>query len=251
MRVSSIEGGQGEMKMLRRRAFVLLKILVLMGIVAMLDGCMTGNPPIVTRGWSPPPGGPQPARDHERDGYWWMPGAPPEGVGDDENWGNRGVLFQAYEPKRVEEEPVEIVEVTLPEPPITFVEVPEVAPVEVEEVVVREHIVLENAMFDLDKAELKPEGKFRAREAADYLEKYPSDSIIIEGHTCSLGTEEHNLDLGMRRADAVRRYLIEVGIESERMTVVSYGESRPIADNSTEENRQLNRRAIMEIVEGE
>jgi len=240
--------------MSRRQYSVLSEVIALVGIVLMLTGCATGNPPVVTREWSPPLEGPQPVRDRQRDGYWWMPSSPPEGVGDNENWGNRGVLYQSYERERAQEEPEELVEVAeleLPEPPLTFAEVPEVAPVKVEEVVVREHIVLENVLFDLDKAELKPEGKCNVEKVAELLEEYAADRIIVEGHTCSLGTKEHNLNLGMRRADAVRRHLVELGIEPERITVVSYGESRPIADNSTEEDRELNRRVVLEIIEAE
>ena len=142
------------------------------------------------------------------------------------------------------------VEAPVPETPITFATIPELAPVKIEKITVRERIVLENVLFDLDKAELKPEGKSRAAEAAGYLKEYRTDRVVVEGHACALGTEEHNLDLGMRRADAVKRYLVETGIEPERIRAISYGESQPISDNSTEEGRELNRRVVMEIVEG-
>jgi OOP family OmpA-OmpF porin len=175
-----------------------LKVVALIGIMAMLYGCATGNP---------------------------QEAAP--------------------------EEPLETLEVVLPEPEITFAEVPEVAPVGMEEAVVREHIVLQSVLFDLDKAELKPEGRSEVERVAEHLEKYASDKIVVEGHTCSRGTEEYNLDLGMRRADGVRNHLLELGVAPGRITVVSYGESRPRADNSTEDSRRLNRRVVMEIVEAD
>jgi outer membrane protein OmpA-like peptidoglycan-associated protein len=164
--------------------------------------------------------------------------------------GNRPVVTPKWSPPAEGPQPVETVEVVLPEPEIIFAEVPEVAPVE-EEAVAREHIVFESVLFDLDKAELKQTGQSEIARAAAHLEKYASDEIVIEGHTCSRGDEEHNLMLGMRRADAVRRHLVELEIEPERLTVVSYGESRPIADNSMEDNRRLNRRVMMEIVEAD
>jgi len=229
-----------------------LKTVALIGLLIALDGCVTGSSSVETREWAVPLEGTQPVRDAKRDGYWWTPSRPPEGTAEEAVWGNRGTLYQAWERKRapgltvVEAE----VETPVPETPITFAMIPELAPVKIEKVTVRERIVLENVLFDLDKAELKPEGKSRAAEAAGYLKEYRTDRAIIEGHACALGTEEHNLDLGMRRADAVKRYLVETGIEPERIRAISYGESQPISDNSTEEGRELNRRVVMEIVEG-
>jgi OOP family OmpA-OmpF porin len=230
----------------------MLKMVALIGLFVALDGCVTGSPSMETREWSVPLEGTQPVRDAKRDGYWWTPSRPPEGVDRDAVWGNRGTLYQAWERKRppglagVEAE----VEAPAPETPVTFAVIPELAPVKIEKITVRERIVLENVLFDLDKAQLKPEGKSRAAEAAGYLKEYRTDRVVVEGHACALGTEEHNLDLGMRRADAVKRYLVETGIGPERIRTISYGESQPIADNSTEQGRELNRRVVLEIVEG-
>ena len=238
--------------MSRANLMSLLKTVALIGLFVALEGCVTGSRPVETREWSVPLEGTQPVRDAKRDGYWWTPSRPPEGAGEEAIWGNRGTLYQAWERKRppglaaVEAE----VEAPVPEAPITFAMIPELAPVKIEKITVRERIVLENVLFDLDKAELKPEGKSRAAEAAGYLKQYRTDRAIIEGHACALGTEEHNLDLGMRRADAVKRYLVETGIGPERIRTISYGESQPIADNSTEQGRELNRRVVLEIVEG-
>jgi len=135
-------------------------------------------------------------------------------------------------------------------PPIAFPVVPQLAPVSIEKVTVRERIVLDNVLFDLDKAELRPEGKATVGKAAAYLKQYLKDRLVIEGHACALGSEEHNLALGMRRAETVRNYLVAQGIASQRIQTISYGESQPVADNSTEEGRALNRRAVMEIEEG-
>lgn len=228
----------------------LWKTVALVAGLVVLDGCATGNPPVITRDWSVRPEATQPVRDPERDGYWWMPKELAEGVDEEAVWGNRGVLFQAWERKR-QEKPAAVAEVAVPEPPISFAVIPDLAPVKMEKVTVRERIVLRDVLFDLDKADLKPEVKPKVEKAAGYLKEYLADRVIIEGHTCSRGTEEHNLRLGMRRTDAVKRYLVELGVEPERIRTISYGESQPIADNSTEESRRLNRRVVMEIVEGQ
>jgi len=227
----------------------LLKTVALIGLLFVLDGCVTGNPPVATREWAVPREGTQPVRDAKRDGYWWTPSQPPEGADKDTVWGNRGTLYRAWERKRPQE-PAVVAEVPVPEAPITFAMIPELATVKIEKVAVRERIVLENVLFDLDKAELKAEGRSKARKAAGYLSEYSTDRVVVEGHACALGTEEHNLDLGMRRADTVKRYLVESGIKSDRIRTISYGESQPVADNSTEEGRELNRRVVLEIIEG-
>jgi outer membrane protein OmpA-like peptidoglycan-associated protein len=68
-------------------------------------------------------------------------------------------------------------------------------------------------------------------------------NLTIEGHTCSIGTNEYNMALGERRANAVRDYLVSRGIAATRLSTISYGEENPAHDNSREETRRLNRRA--------
>ena len=241
---------KGVVAMSRAYLVSLWKTVALIGLLVVLDGCVTGSPSVETREWAVPQEGTQPVRDAKRDGYWWAPAQPEEGADKDAAWGNRGTLYQAWERKRPQEPAVVVAEPPVPEPPITFAMIPELATVKIEKVAVRERIVLDNVLFDLDKAELKPEGKSKVEKAAGYLKEYRADRVVVEGHACALGTEEHNLDLGMRRADTVKRCLVEIGIESARIRTISYGESQPITDNSTEDGRELNRRVVMEIVEG-
>ena len=73
--------------------------------------------------------------------------------------------------------------------------------------------------------------------------------IEIQGHTDSVGTEEYNFQLGEQRADAVRRYLSSQGIPLHRMSVISYGLTAPIADNSTPEGRAVNRRVTIVVLQ--
>jgi len=73
--------------------------------------------------------------------------------------------------------------------------------------------------------------------------------VEVEGHTDSIGTELYNLGLGQRRAEVVKGYLVlRHQVEANRMTTVSYGESRPIADNRTAEGRALNRRVEFKVL---
>ncbi len=87
------------------------------------------------------------------------------------------------------------------------------------------------------------------KDAAKFLQEYPDVNCQIEGHCCSIGTEEYNMALGQRRADAVRNYLISAfNIDTNRLTTISYGEAKPMYDNSRESTRKLNRRAHFNIL---
>jgi OOP family OmpA-OmpF porin len=114
-------------------------------------------------------------------------------------------------------------------------------------VVKRQIPTFSHVLFEFDKSVLKPEGKAAADEVVAWLKKYPKDTVVIEGHTCSIGTDEYNMGLGQRRADAVMAYLVQAGIDKARVSSVSYGESQPAVANDTSANRKLNRRAIFNI----
>jgi outer membrane protein OmpA-like peptidoglycan-associated protein len=74
------------------------------------------------------------------------------------------------------------------------------------------------------------------------LKEWGDVKVEVAGHTCNIGTDEYNMGLSQRRADAVRNYLISQGIPADRLTAKGYGESQPTADNSTREGRVQNRR---------
>ena len=101
--------------------------------------------------------------------------------------------------------------------------------------------------FDLDRAELKPGASDTLSPVVEFLNDYPEVSVRITGHTCWLRSNEHNLDLSRRRADAVADYLVSQGIDRDRLFVAAEGESQPIDTNLTEEGRQSNRR--VEVVQ--
>jgi outer membrane protein OmpA-like peptidoglycan-associated protein len=112
-----------------------------------------------------------------------------------------------------------------------------------------ERIVLQSVHFEFDKSRLTPLGRQVLDETAQKLQANPALSVEIEGHTDSIGTELYNLGLGKRRAEVVKGYLVlrhQVG--PERMTTLSYGETRPIADNRTDQGRALNRRVEFKVL---
>lgn len=96
--------------------------------------------------------------------------------------------------------------------------------------------------FDFDESKIKPEFASILEGAADALRETGA-SVTIEGHCDERGSDEYNLALGERRANAVRTYLYNLGVPRGQMTTVSYGEARPAVNGSGETAWQLNRRA--------
>lgn len=107
-------------------------------------------------------------------------------------------------------------------------------------------ISLGDVLFDTNKSELKSGGTREVQKLAQFLRENPQRNISIEGFTDSQGSEEYNLSLSERRADAVKTELISNGIDSQRIASKGYGESYPVADNNSSAGRQMNRR--VEIV---
>ncbi len=99
-----------------------------------------------------------------------------------------------------------------------------------------------DVLFSVNSASLKPGSYDELNRVARVLNQYPQTTITIAGHTDSTGSEVYNQKLSERRAEAVKNGLAGMGVNPARMTAIGYGESRPIADNSTEAGRQMNRR---------
>ncbi len=97
-------------------------------------------------------------------------------------------------------------------------------------------------LFDFDKSNVKPQYYEMLHKFIEYV-NYNNYNVVIEGHTDSKGTNEYNMKLGMRRAVSVRDKLLEFGMDPSRIVgVTSKGEEQPVALNSTDEGRALNRR---------
>lgn len=103
-------------------------------------------------------------------------------------------------------------------------------------------LTLEGVNFDSDGATLRPESLAVLGHVAATLKEWGEARLEVAGHTDSTHAEAYNLGLSQRRADAVRAYLIEQGVAAERLTARGYGESSPVADNTTVEGRLKNRR---------
>jgi len=102
-------------------------------------------------------------------------------------------------------------------------------------------------LFGVDSASLKPGAFDEMSRVARVLNQYPQTNITIAGHTDSTGTAEHNQQLSERRAGNVKNALVGEGVKPARMSAIGYGESKPVADNSTAEGRQANRRVTILI----
>jgi len=101
---------------------------------------------------------------------------------------------------------------------------------------------LEDVYFDYDKAELKGEARAALDKDAQWLRRWPSTKIMIEGHCDSRGTNEYNLALGDKRATAARSYLVGLGVPADRIMAVSKGEESPFCTEETESCWSQNRR---------
>ena len=110
-------------------------------------------------------------------------------------------------------------------------------------------IRLRNVFFEFDRADIKPESEVELLEVVRLLRAHPKWKVEVQGHTDSVGTAMYNQQLSQRRAEAVRQFLIQRGIKAERIQARGYGSSRPIAPNTTEEGRALNRRTEILFIE--
>lgn len=160
-----------------------------------------------------------------RSGYWWWPTEAASNADDGELWGNRGIVYHIY--AKAEEKPAVEAKPPVAGPPPAA----------------ERQAVNASFLFDFDKSVLKPEGKTTLDPIIADLKAHPKDSIAISGHTCDIGADAYNMGLGQRRADAVKKYLVDNGIDAGRITTVSFGETKPAVANTDAANRKLNRRA--------
>jgi OOP family OmpA-OmpF porin len=105
-----------------------------------------------------------------------------------------------------------------------------------------------DAFFDFDKYVLKPEGRAKLDDLVSKIKDVNLEVIIAVGHTDWIGTVAYNQKLSVRRAEAVKAYLVSKGIEKNRVYTEGKGKSQPIADNRTAEGRAKNRRVEIEVV---
>jgi OOP family OmpA-OmpF porin len=120
-----------------------------------------------------------------------------------------------------------------------------VAPAPVQEKTITMNL---KVLFDFDKDNVLPREQDELDEFADFMKAHPQTTAVLEGHTDNYGSEAYNNALSLRRAESVRKYMVQkFSIEPSRLTTKGYGFSRPIATNKTDEGRQENRRVVAVI----
>ncbi len=109
-------------------------------------------------------------------------------------------------------------------------------------------ITLNNIFFDTDKYDLKKESYPELNRLVQFIKENPDIKIEISGHTDNVGTSQYNKQLSQKRADAVKKYLVSQGCPADRLISVGYGESKPIASNSTDKGKAQNRRVEFRVI---
>jgi outer membrane protein OmpA-like peptidoglycan-associated protein len=106
-------------------------------------------------------------------------------------------------------------------------------------------------LYDFDSDAVKPDARANLQSLAQSLDKYPDSDLLILGHTDSVGTDEYNKRLSVRRADAAAEYLVGQGVDRSRIATGGLGEEEPIAPNATADGRGRNRRVEVAIYASE
>lgn len=141
-------------------------------------------------------------------------------------------------------QPIQIAGTPLPPPPPP----PPKPPPRVE---VKKHqiVIHEKVQFDFNRATIKPVSDSLLNEVASVIQKHPEiKKIEVQGHASSEGNPAYNMKLSQRRANSVMKYLVKKGVSKDRLTAKGYGDTEPIADNSTEAGREKNRRVQFMIL---
>lgn len=107
-------------------------------------------------------------------------------------------------------------------------------------------VTIGDVLFETGNAQLRAGGMQDVEKLAGFLKRNPQRHVLIEGFTDSVGSESYNVALSERRADAVRRAIVDLGVGRERLRTEGYGEAHPVAGNDSSSGRQMNRR--VEIV---
>lgn len=154
------------------------------------------------------------------------------------------ILMQACKAKKIAQTPAPVTEVVKPtpvaekkEPPVAEVKKEAPAPV-----VAKPNYNFSNVQFEFNSGILRTDSYPIMDKAAVEMKKDPSVQFVLNGHASAEGTDAHNMSLSIERANSVKTYLVNSGISADNLSVKGYGDTMPIADNTTEAGRVLNRR---------
>lgn len=151
--------------------------------------------------------------------------------------------------KPASQAPARVAPPPAPEPRAALVVTPPPPPAQPAPAPVSEKVTFAaQSLFDFDKSTLKPEGQAALNVVLKQRQGTDTEVIIVVGHTDSVGSEDYNQKLSMRRAQTVKAYLISQGVEAARIYTEGKGEAQPAVDNHTAEGRAKNRRVIVEVV---
>ena len=152
-------------------------------------------------------------------------------------------ILPACKSKKLVQKPAPVAETPAPAPVVTekpaAAPAPEPAPAPVVE---KPDYNFKNIQFEFNSGILKTEAYPILDKAAAEIKKDPSVKFTLNGNSSAEGTDEHNMTLSLERANAVKTYLVNTGVNIDALTAKGFGETKPIADNKTEEGRALNRR---------
>jgi OOP family OmpA-OmpF porin len=144
--------------------------------------------------------------------------------------------------------PVYIAPAAQPVPAPVVIETPPPAPVSAPQPTSEKVSFAAEALFDFDKAIVKPAGKAALDDLLNQLQGMNTEVMVTVGHTDSIGSDAYNQKLSQRRAEAVKAYIVSKGVEQSRVYTEGKGETQPVADNKTAEGRAKNRRVTVEVV---
>ncbi|MBK8726558.1 MAG: OmpA family protein [Holophagaceae bacterium] len=108
-------------------------------------------------------------------------------------------------------------------------------------------LVLKDINFDFNLSDIREADKPKLQAIADFMRKYPTSKVLVEGHCDERGTVEYNLSLGERRATAAQRYLVGLGVSESRVNTISYGKEKPKVLGSNDESWFVNRRGEFKL----
>ena len=149
------------------------------------------------------------------------------------------MIAKSTQPVETDEKPVSKPAATAPVPAKTQPSVVKTEPADFN---------FKNVQFDYNSAVLRTQGIQYLDHIADEMKKDQSARFILNGHASSEGTESHNMQLSIDRADAVKQYLVNSGIDGSHLQTKGYGAKKPIASNKTNKGRERNRRVEVKLI---